>query len=145
MTNRAIAPDPGLRPLPPEPWGDQLRRARETAPIGKVTHAKAAAWIEAITMRPIDGSTIGRIEGEQGVPADPGRRATAYLLCFLYEVDPIAMGLGPDDGPGELAERRLRKQARKVARDQAAIVSRCIHGPWSDRAYGDELADPLAA
>lgn len=130
MTNRAVSVLEGLRPLPPEPWGDKLRRARETAPAGKITHARAATWIQAITMRPIDGSTIGRIEAEQGIPADPGRRRTAYLLCFLYEVDPAEFGLGPENGPGELAERRLRKQALKVAREQAGIRFRCIRGPW---------------
>lgn len=145
MTNRAVAIPTGFRDLPPEPWGQQLRRARMTAPIGKISQEQAAQWIEAVTMRPIENSTISRLETRGEIPADPPRRRNAYLLCLLYEIDPAYMGLGPDDGPGELAERRLKKEARKVAREQANIMTRCMHWSSSDGAYGPAAANELVA
>lgn len=116
MTNRATALATGFRSLPPEPWGDRLRRARQTAPVGRISQEQAARWIQAATMRPIENSTISRLESSAELPADPGRRRNAYLLCVLYEIDPAELGLGPDDGPGELAERRLRREARDAAK-----------------------------
>lgn len=108
-----------------------------TAPVGKVSQEAAAQWIQAATMRPIENSTISRLETRDERPSDPGRRRNAYLLCILYEIDPAELGLGPDDGPGELAERRLRKEARNIAREQAAMRFRCMHDSWFRTPYGD--------
>lgn len=59
------------------------------------------------------GTTISRLEGREELPggrkAGPVRR-NAYLLTVLYELDPAELDLTDDDGPGELAIARLRKE-----------------------------------
>jgi hypothetical protein len=99
-----------LRKLPPETWGERLRRARLTTAEGsRLTHIRAAAWISGVTKRPIDHTTIGRLEKLTGLPTDRGQRRNAYLLTVLYSLDPAELGLGPDDGPGTEAVEDLRR------------------------------------
>lgn len=101
-----------LRRLPPEPWGKRLQRARETT-LPAVTQQIAAAWIAAISMRPLADTTVGRLEALDEIPSDAKRRRNAYLLTILYEIDPADLGLTDDDGPG--------KTAVSVTRDARAL------------------------
>lgn len=113
MTN-AYAVPAGLRRLNPEPWGSRLIRARETSRFSP-TQGKAAEWISRATSRPISSATISRLESRDTLPPDRSRRATAYLLCLLYELDPADLDLSPDDGPNELEVRRLHNAVTALA------------------------------
>jgi hypothetical protein len=62
-----------------------------------------------VTRRPIDYTTIGRLETLTVAPHDRVRRWNAYLLTILYSLDPAELGLGPDDGPDPEAIRELRR------------------------------------
>jgi len=61
-----------------------------------------------VTSRPIDYTTVGRLEALERVPTDAPRRRNAYLLTILYSLDPAELDLTDDDGPGRDAVRRLR-------------------------------------
>ena len=104
-----------LRKLEPEPWGSRLARARVTRPRGAISREQASEWLASVTMQPIGNNTVGRLEARSAVPSghrSAGPRRNAYLLTILYEIDPAELDLTDDDGPGEMAVARLRKQVR---------------------------------
>ncbi len=113
MTNVAFDHQQHLRPLPDEPWGDKLRRARESSPDGKLTLQAAAHWIEIATARTLNHTTIGRLESLIGPPKDAPRRRLAYLLTMRYQLDPAELGLVEDgDAPDDVTLARLRAVVR---------------------------------
>jgi hypothetical protein len=65
--------------------------------------------LAAVTNRPIDHTTIGRLEKLESVPTNRGQRWNAFLLSILYSVDPAELGLGPGDGPDDDAAEDLRR------------------------------------
>lgn len=88
----------GFRPVPPEPWGRRLGRAREQLAGMRLDDAAAAVswWM------PTTASTISRLEKLQVEPVGArsgSRRALAFALCHVYGVDPAEFGVSVDDIP----------------------------------------------
>lgn len=83
-----------LRSLPPEPWGERLRRARD---IHGFTQERAAERLADFLET--TGATISRLESLNEVPKTPKRRHLAWALCASYGVDPTDLGLTDDDRP----------------------------------------------
>lgn len=94
-------------PLPPEPWGAKFRRARED--VGRYRSLEeAAAAISGYKL--CSGSTLSRLEHEPFPPANRGSRATAFVACWVYNVDPAHLDLDPDDVPHELVALLARRK-----------------------------------
>ena len=110
MAHVAPPASPDLRRLPPEGWGDRLRRARLTTSEGsRLTHIRAAAWLAAVTKRPIDHTTIGRLEKLETCPPTGGSGGTRSCCRSCTRLDPAELGLGPDDGPDGDGVEDLRR------------------------------------
>jgi hypothetical protein len=95
MTSRTVD---GFRPLPPEPWGRRMCRARED--VAGLTLKQAVELLGYLM--PSSDSTISRLESFDVVPTGPRSRTMrqrAYLLCAVYDVDPTDLDLYPDDLP----------------------------------------------
>lgn len=98
MTMTSTAQAPGLAHLGPEPWGRKMLRAREDVAQLSLDEAVELAGHYTLT----SAATISRLEDLSVVPTGPRarrRRATAYVLCLAYRVDPAELELGPEDAP----------------------------------------------
>lgn len=106
-------------PIPPEPWGRRLERARTD--VARLSLADAASIAGRLMLT--SDATISRLEGLDQAPSGPrsgSRRQLAFVLCLAYQVDPAEFGLTIDDLPPGL-------QAAVLA-DAPAVVdlrSRC--------------------
>lgn len=111
-----------LPSLPPEPWGDKLRRAR-----GRLTQPQAAELAGRYIAQP-DAATISRLEKRDAVPADRRRRNLAYILCLVYGVSPTDLDVGPDDAPSAMVIdlRDLRREADRISRSRWSAPFGCI-------------------
>jgi hypothetical protein len=95
-------------PLPPEPWGSKFRRARED--VGGYNRLEDVAR-EVSRYKLCSTATISRMENLPGLPTTRSARATAYIACVIYGVDPSELDLDPDDVPAELVAL-LKKRPR---------------------------------
>lgn len=84
-----------LPPLPPEPWGRRLKRARED--VAQVSLDAAASALSAYIF--VSGPTLSRLESRTIAPIDRRQRGTAYLACVGYGVNPAELGLTAEDLP----------------------------------------------
>lgn len=83
-----------LRPLPPEPWGFRLKRARELQHFSQ-EHAAERLRDFYVTSE----ATISRMEALAEAPKTKKRRQLAWALLVSYGVDPSDLGLGVEDRP----------------------------------------------
>jgi hypothetical protein len=84
-----------LQPLPNEPWGRRMLRARKD--VARLTSKQAAAIVSRVL--PTDNATICRIERTSSLPRDRNRRLRAQILCLAYGVDPSYLGFQRSDLP----------------------------------------------
>lgn len=83
-----------LRPLPPEPWGFRLKRARELQHFSQ-EHAAERLRDFYVTSE----ATISRMEALAEPPKTKKRRQLAWALLVSYGVDPTDLGLTIEDRP----------------------------------------------
>ncbi len=105
-----------LVPLPPEPWGRRLKRAREdVAGLRLEDAARKVAYFH-----PISDATLCRLEARAEVPTTRSQLAASYIACLVYGVDPEDLDLNGDDvPPGTLKGVHDRSEMR-------VAQSRCI-------------------
>lgn len=101
-----------LRRLDDEPFGSRLRRAREASGIELRTAAESISQLMFTSH-----TRLNRLEKMDKPPADPQRRALAYLAMLVYGFDPSQLGLSPEDLP---------KGLRANAALEALLRSRCF-------------------
>jgi transcriptional regulator with XRE-family HTH domain len=91
-----MASEPVFQHLPPEPFGAQMRRARELAglTIDQAATEVSRYWATST-------ATISRIENSRdaAAPADPGRRIIAGIAAVIYRVMPSDLGIDLGDVP----------------------------------------------
>jgi hypothetical protein len=92
----------GLRPLPPETWGQRFTRARRIAGYG-------LRDVEAKLLPLISRATLDRIEKLDDVPTRRQHRARAVVALVLYGFDPTEFELGTDDVPPAVDLRAVVK------------------------------------
>lgn len=140
-----------LRPLPPEPWGRRLLRARVDMADLKTREVAQVLNTYVFTSQ----ATISRLEGREHEPTNSGQRARAYLCAILYGVAPAEFGVTVDDLPdsvkriaGSLPERlpadmkdRRRKALKTTALSgEKTSTTRTPNDPPSRR-YAQPVAD----
>jgi hypothetical protein len=93
MTSEAVRVG-SLRPLPPEPWGRKMRRARESAGLNMDETIAAMSRYHIVST-----ASISRLESQDHhqPPNSPPLRRTAYVACLVYGIEPESIGL-PVDG-----------------------------------------------
>lgn len=89
-----------LRKLGPEPWGDRMRRARESVGF---THRR----VEEALAPHLSRSTVMRLEALASPPTSPRARAHAAMLLSLYGFDLADLELSADDLPPAVDRRAL--------------------------------------
>lgn len=87
-----------LKPIPPEPWGSRLRRARED--VAHLTGEQAVAHLGEYVSS--SASTVSRLEHSPDVPHQRRTREKAILLCYVYGVDPHELDLNPEELPPKM-------------------------------------------
>lgn len=114
-----------LRPLPPEPWGQRLHRARRLQHLTQDEAAEHLANYLATT-----GATISRLESLEESPKSAKRRQLAWALCVSYGVSPDEMDLTDEDRPPMAVTRSLFEEAQTNGWDEDSPAPR-IHGRLS--------------
>lgn len=119
MNTALLTPDsPNLRHLPPEPWGDKLRRARKGS-LNIRTQTMAALAIERATGRTMSDATLSRLESREEAPGDRSMRRNAYMLAIVYGFDPADLGLTLDDAP----ERAVTERLMQIVTDREEFMA----------------------
>lgn len=100
-----------VAPLPPEPWGSKFHRARED--VGGFKSLELAA-AEISHYKLCTATTLSRLERRADHPSTRSARATAYIACLIYGVDPVELDLDPDDVPDQLLQVLRRRRRPKI-------------------------------
>ena len=111
-------------PMPPEPWGRKLGRARWDLNHYTIDDAVRLAGQYLLT----SAGTVSRLEAMVDVPSGPRQqrnRHLAYVLCHAFRVDPAEFGLDDDDRPpGVTIEPRTMNGSSTIwYRDVLAVAS----------------------
>lgn len=111
-----------LAVLEPEPWGRRFKRAREDhAQLDLTTVAEKIA-----RFRPVDRTTINRLEKLHEAPLRASQRSVAFLCCLIYGLDPEQFGLHEGDIPPGIREQVVASTIWKALPRFATTYERTV-------------------